>query len=244
MQIIEMKLSELRPYDNNPRNNDSAVGPVANSIKEFGFKVPIVVTSDGEIINGHTRYKAAKKLKLETVPVIIADDLTEEQIKAFRLADNKVGEFADWNEEKLQAELDELVMNMQQFGFEELDESIETEAEENPYTQKVQTPVYEPTGEDVKLSDLVDSSKTDELVRQIQIANLPPDIEAFLIQAAQRHLKFNYHNIAEYYANAPAEVQELFEDSALVIVDYDKAIENGYVKLNESLMAMIESEDS
>lgn len=78
MQIYDKPLGWLTPYKNNPRNNDEAVEPVANSISEFGFKVPIVATSDGEIINGHTRWKAAKKLKLKTVPVIIADDLTEE----------------------------------------------------------------------------------------------------------------------------------------------------------------------
>ena len=101
MQIYDKPLGWLTPYENNPRNNDEAVEPVANSISEFGFKVPIVATSDGEIINGHTRWKAAKKLKLKTVPVIIADDLTEEQVRAFRLADNKVAEIARWDIELL-----------------------------------------------------------------------------------------------------------------------------------------------
>ena len=129
MQIIEKELSWLRPYANNPRDNESAVEPVANSIKEFGFKVPIVATSDGEIINGHTRFKASKSLGLEKVPVIIADDLTDEQIKAFRLADNKTGEIADWNESLLikeLEELDDLDYDMGQFGFElDLDDADE-----------------------------------------------------------------------------------------------------------------------
>ncbi|MGT2800814.1 ParB N-terminal domain-containing protein [Streptococcus marmotae] len=123
MQIIEMNVDELRPYSKNPRKNDGAVDPVANSIEEFGFKVPIVATSDGEIINGHTRYKAAKKLKLETVPVIVADDLSEEQIKAFRLADNKVGEIATWDNVLLDIELDSIInLDMELFGFEEKEE--------------------------------------------------------------------------------------------------------------------------
>lgn len=88
-QMTELQLTDLHPYANNPRINDDAVRPVANSIKEFGFKVPIVANPDGEIINGHTRYKAAQLLGMQTVPVIIADDLTDEQVKAFRLADNK-----------------------------------------------------------------------------------------------------------------------------------------------------------
>ena len=129
MQIIEKELSWLKPYANNPRDNESAVEPVANSIKEFGFKVPIVATSDGEIINGHTRFKASKLLGLEKVPVIIADDLTDEQIKAFRLADNKTGEIADWNESLLikeLEELDDLDYDMGQFGFElDLDDADE-----------------------------------------------------------------------------------------------------------------------
>ena len=129
MQVIEKELSWLKPYANNPRDNESAVEPVANSIKEFGFKVPIVATSDGEIINGHTRFKASKLLGLEKVPVIIADDLTDEQIKAFRLADNKTGEIADWNESLLikeLEELDDLDYDMGQFGFElDLDDANE-----------------------------------------------------------------------------------------------------------------------
>ena len=100
-QMKELQLTDLHPYANNPRINDDAVRPVAKSIKEFGFKVPIVAKPDGEIINGHTRYKAAQFLGMQTVPVIIADDLTDEQVKAFRLADNKTSELADWDEEAL-----------------------------------------------------------------------------------------------------------------------------------------------
>lgn len=134
MRVIEKELSWLKPYANNPRDNESAVEPVAKSIKEFGFKVPIVATSDGEIINGHTRFKASKRLGLEKVPVIIADDLTDEQIKAFRLADNKVSEFSKWNEDKLRDELKQLEMDMAEFGFEftELTELLEEEKEQEP----------------------------------------------------------------------------------------------------------------
>ena len=126
MKIVDKPIEWLRPYENNPRNNEQAVEAVANSIKEFGFKVPIVATIDGEIVNGHTRFKAAKSLKLKTVPVLIADDLTEEQIKAFRLADNKTGELAEWNVELLYGELDELDgFDMTLFGFEDIDFSLD-----------------------------------------------------------------------------------------------------------------------
>lgn len=121
LKIIYKKINDLIPYANNPRNNDMAVGPVAKSIKEFGFKVPIIIDKDGEIVAGHTRLKAAKELKLEEVPCIIADDLTPEQVKAFRLADNKVGELAEWDFDLLDLELEELEnvnFDMEGFGFE------------------------------------------------------------------------------------------------------------------------------
>ena len=108
MQIYDKRLDEIKPYENNPRHNDNAVDAVANSIREFGFKVPIVVDSEGVIVAGHTRYKAAKKLGLKTVPCLVADDLTQEQVNAFRLADNKVGELATWDLDSLKVELDNI----------------------------------------------------------------------------------------------------------------------------------------
>ena len=118
MEIIEKKLNEIKPYENNLRKNDKAVEAVANSITEFGFKVPIVIDKDGVIVAGHTRYKAARKLGLKTIPCVIADDLSEEQIKAFRLADNKVGELAGWDFDLLDEELGNVTnVDMEQFGF-------------------------------------------------------------------------------------------------------------------------------
>lgn len=118
MEIQERSLADIRPYEKNPRRNDDAVQYVVESIKEFGFKVPIVIDRDGVIVAGHTRYKAAKELGMKTVPCIVADDLTDEQIKAFRLADNKVAEKAGWDFALLEQELDELLdFDMEAFGF-------------------------------------------------------------------------------------------------------------------------------
>lgn len=117
LKITEKKTTDLIPYENNPRHNDEAVEYVKNSIKQFGFKVPIILDKDNVIIAGHTRLKAAKELGMETVPCIMADDLTPEQVKAFRLADNKVSEIADWNFEKLKEELDSIELDMGEFGF-------------------------------------------------------------------------------------------------------------------------------
>ena len=114
-----MNIELLIPYENNPRNNDKAVEAVAKSIKEFGFKVPIIIDKNNVIVAGHTRLKAAKKLGLKDVPVIVADDLTDDQIKAFRLADNKVGEIATWNDELLLEELKQIDFDMTMFNFEE-----------------------------------------------------------------------------------------------------------------------------
>ena len=126
MQITRKNVSELKEYENNPRENNHAVEAVANSIREFGFKVPIIVDENNIIIAGHTRYKAAISLGLEEVPCIVASDLTPEQVKAFRLADNKVGELATWDLEKLRLELENIEgLDMSLFGFE-----IEDEPEE------------------------------------------------------------------------------------------------------------------
>lgn len=121
MDIIEMKLNDLHPYENNPRYNDDAVEAVASSIKQFGFKVPIIIDKNNVIVTGHTRYKAAKQLGLEKVPCIKADDLTDQQIKAFRLADNKVSEIATWDMGKLNLELEEIEdIDMSDFGFDDI----------------------------------------------------------------------------------------------------------------------------
>ena len=141
MEIINMKTWDLIPYENNPRNNDEAVEYVANSIREFGFKVPIVVDKDNVIVAGHTRLKAAQLLGLEEVPVVVAVDLTPEQVKAFRLADNKTGELAEWDFGLLNLELDEIAdIDMTGFGFEIKDHYTEDAPEEfKEYGEETET---------------------------------------------------------------------------------------------------------
>lgn len=147
MNIVMKKTSELIEYENNPRNNEAAIDAVAKSIEEFGFKVPIVITKENVIIAGHTRLKASLKLGLATVPCIVADDLTEGQIKAFRLADNKTAELASWDFTKLESELESIEMDMSVFGFEDLESKVPDNATdddfdpteeltETPYTKK------------------------------------------------------------------------------------------------------------
>lgn len=134
LEIKDIKVCDLKEYENNPRHNDNAVESVAESIKQYGFKVPIILDRNGVIVAGHTRKRAAELLGLETVPCYIAADLTPEQVKAYRLADNKTGELATWDFEKLEQELAELTafdVDMSQFGFDEavFDDGFSTDFE-------------------------------------------------------------------------------------------------------------------
>ena len=252
MNIVNLKVEELIPYINNPRNNNDAVDKVAASIKEFGFKVPIVIDKDNVVVTGHTRLLASKKLGLQEVPCVIADDLSPAQIKAFRIADNKVSEYAQWDEDMLKVELEELEeMNFDldsvSIDFSDFDMALDLEdteegqeQEENIYTKEINIPQYEITGECPKLEELVNEEKTKSLIERIEKSDIPNDIKEFLIKASYRHLAFNYQNVAEYYAHADKEVQELMEESALVIIDYNDAIRNGYVQIKKAIDSIVE----
>lgn len=244
IEITMRKIEELTPYENNPRNNDMAVDAVAESIKQFGFKNPVIIDKDGVIVAGHTRYKAAKKLGITDIPCISANDLSDEQIKAFRLADNKTAELAEWDEDLLGKEMSGIInIDMSQFGFSVGEDELGEKVQDDKYTLKVNIPQYEITGDCPELSDMLDSSKADELIEEINSTeNIPSDVKEFLIQAARRHNVFNYRNIAEYYAHAEPEVQKLFEKSALVIIDVNDAIANGYVQLTSDIENIMEGE--
>lgn len=239
MDILQMKVEELIPYENNPRKNDAAVDKVALSISAFGFKVPIVIDKDNVIVTGHTRLKAAKKIGLTEVPCIRADDLTDDQIKAFRLADNKVAEFSEWDEEKLLKELEALnEVDMSIYGFEFPDDE-DGEDEDDTYSKDTNIPQYEIQGEKPDISELVNEDKTKELLEEIENSDLSFEEKDFLRKAAQRHLVFNYKKVAEFYAAASETMQELMEKSALVIIDYNDAIANGYTTLSERVQKLL-----
>ena len=241
MKVVDMNPAELIPYAKNAKQHPPAqVDKIANSIKRFGWTGnPIVVDRNKVVIIGHGRLMAAKQLGLDKVPVVFADDMSEADVKAYRLADNKTNE-SEWIESFLSEELAELDiagLDMTQFGFESVGDLDEIA---NPYTGKVNIPQYEPTGENPSIDLLVDKEKTAELMREIDESSLPDDEKSFLRLAAQRHLAFNYKKVAEYYANASEEMQELMEKSALVIIDYDDAIANGYTRLNNDVREMFD----
>lgn len=130
MQIEMLKVKDLIPYERNPRNNKDAVDVVANSIKEFGFKNPIIIDKDNVIVAGHTRLLAAKKLKIKEVPCVRADDLTDEQVKAFRIADNSTAQVAEWDFDLLKFEIEDLPeFDFADFGLEF--ETVEDEEKES-----------------------------------------------------------------------------------------------------------------
>ncbi|HIA00783.1 MAG TPA: hypothetical protein EYN66_02535 [Myxococcales bacterium] len=228
--------SKLTPWRDNPRKNDHAVDAVVDSIKRFGFASPIIARMDGEVIAGHTRLKAALKLGLDRVPVRYMD-LDPADAKLLALADNRVGEIADWDDDMLADVLAELAddgATLAGLGWsdDELAGIIGMEIDgEEAYTAKVESPIYEMKGDRPDESELFSQERTDSLTEQIESADIDDDSKRFLIAAAQRHTVFQYDKIAEYYAHAPASVQRLMEDSALVIIDFDRAIELGFVKL-------------
>lgn len=244
MKIVNLKIDQIKPYEKNPRHNSEAVPHVARSIKEFGFQQPLVLDENHVVIVGHTRLLAAKSLGLKEVPCTIAK-MTPEKAKAYRLMDNRTHERATWDNVLL---IDE-ILDLKEFyspeflDFTSLFETVEEpkndgkddDGEESKYTDKIESPVYKITGELPSLADLCDSQKQQSLLETIQKSDVPTEIKSFLTLASYRHIKFNYQNIAEYYAHADKETQDLMEKSALVIIDYNKSIEYGYQKLCKDL---------
>ena len=241
--LEQIKVNLLIPYARNAKKHDiEQVSKIAGSIREFGFNNPILIDGELGIIAGHGRVLAAQKLGLESVPCLRLLHLSETQKRAYILADNKLAELGGgWDEEMLGLELEELReqnFDLSIVGFEnDLMESGLNLGDK--YTAKIESPVYEMKGENPEVETLVDCAAAKKLEEEIKASeNISSKDKAFLILAAQRHLIFNYENIAEFYAHANKSTQHLMEKSALVIIDYDKAIEYGFVKFSESLDAI------
>jgi ParB-like nuclease domain len=245
LKITYKKTADLLPYANNSRtHSDEQIEQLARSIKEFGFTNPVLLDGQNGIIAGHGRVMAAEKLGEAEVPTIELSHLSKEQKRAYVIADNKLALNAGWDEQMLAfelGELKELGFDMSLLGFEQQElgsifgrDDAETE-ELREYSKKIDTPIYSPKGDKPELSSLIDNSKAKALVAKIKESNVTDADKAFLMQAAFRHMVFDYHSIAEYYCHASKEMQELMEDSALVIIDFDKAIEGGYVAMSSRL---------
>lgn len=242
-EIVTLKLTDIVPYERNPRKNDAAVDDVAESIRQVGYRQRIIVDENNVILAGHTRWKALKKLGWKEAEVQRELDMTEEQKRKYRILDNKTAEKSDWDFELLDWELADLDWEGYDFGFEFPNEVEEKERQESIYTDAINIPQYVPTGDCPSVNDMLDKSKYLELSDHIKKADINDDIKDFLLLAAARHLVFSYKNIANFYAHQPAEIQRLMEESALVIIDVNDAIANGYAELKQTIDEMIEEDD-
>lgn len=241
MRIKLRSPAELKAYENNAKkHSNKQIDKLEASIRDLGFTNPILIDENDVIIAGHGRQQASMNLGLNKVPTITLDWLDEDQKKALRLADNRLGEVGvEWDMDLVQRELATLAEDMADLtGFKMEDIEIKDEK----YTRKIEPPIYEITGEIPALSDLINTTKTDLLIEQIVDTDLPDEIKHFMVHAAYRHTVFNFSLIAEYYAHASPEVQELMEESALVIIDFDKAVDRGFVKLTKKFAKQFEAE--
>jgi hypothetical protein len=241
MELV--KISKVKPNETNPRFiKDSKFKKLVKSIKEFPEMLklrPIVVNKDMVVLGGNMRLKACKEAGLKDVWILKADNLTEEQQKEFIVKDN-VG-FGEWDWDILANDWD--IKELEDWGLDGFPFDIDAdEKNEDDYSKKIEVPKYEPKGEKPETVELFDKEKADDFIEKIKASGISKEEKAFLFMAAYRHTKFNYKNIAEYYAHANKEMQGLMEDSALVIIDFDKAIENGYVKLSEDIANQYKTE--
>lgn len=249
---------QLVPYARNARKHEPwQVAQIAASIKEFGFTNPVLIDETGEIVAGHGRVMAALKLELPEVPCIVLGHLTKTQRKAYVLADNQLALNSSWDMGLLSVELDELKLDgfdLDVLGFpQDIDEVIASsigslessdnkEDAENIYTSKIEAPIYEIKGEKPEIKDLIDTSKMTQLIKEIEGSSISKEEKEFLKFASYRHNVFNYENIAEFYAHADPELKDLMEKSALVIIDYKKAIENGFVQMSKVIADIFDTE--
>jgi hypothetical protein len=232
MELV--KISKVIPNENNPRFiKDSKFKKLVKSIKEFPEMLklrPIVVNKDMVVLGGNMRLKACKEAGLKEVYILKADELTKEQEQEFIVKDN-VG-FGEWDWDSLANEWE--LKELEDWGLDGFPFDAE-DTEEDKYTRKIEAPTYKPNNEKPNINDLTDDAKYKELITDINNSTLDETEKKFLIKSAQRHIVFDYSKIADYYANSNKEVQDLMERSALIIIDFDKAIESGYVKLTNDI---------
>jgi hypothetical protein len=247
LKIVYLKIGDVKPYErNNKKHSQNQVDKLVKIIQAGKFDVPIVVDANNVIIKGHCRLLACKKLKMKEVPCIIRADTSEIQNKTDRIADNKSGELAETDMENLKLEMADLQLegiDVELTGYDSWDFSGDNTEGNEPvkpdldnYTKKIKSPVYEPKQEKKPaIKELFDTTKTDKLLAEINLSKLPEAEKNFLRFAAYRHVVFNYENIAEYYSHSEKEAQNLIENSAMVIIDFNKAIENGFVVLSQEI---------
>ena len=237
----QVKISKVKGNPSNPRiiKNDK-FKKLVKSIQEFPEMLklrPIIVDEDFMVLGGNMRLRASKDAGLKEVWIEVAEGFTDEQKKEFIVKDN-VG-FGEWEWDILANEWDSV--QLAEWGLDVWENQDDAIAEEDDtYTRKIVAPTYDPKNEKPLIDDLFDTKKADELIHKIKQADLTEEELMFLSHCALRHTVYDYSKIADFYAHSSKEIQELMEDSALVIIDFDKAIENGYVKLTKDIAAAYE----
>lgn len=234
-----MNIKDIKSNPNNPRIiKDEKFEKLKKSIKEFPKMMalrPMVINQDNIVLGGNMRLKALKELGYTELPdewVKRAEDLTDEEARRFIIADNVGFGEHDWDLLANEWDAEELAdWGLEGFPFEDIQENNL----DNEYTKKIESPNYEPKEDKPEIVDLYNIEKYTELINKIEYSNIEEDIKEFLKVTASRHIVFNYSNIADFYSHSNKEVQEIMEDLALVIIDFNKAIENGYVELTETI---------
>lgn len=243
---MKVKVNELKENPNNPRFiRDSKFEQLVKSIREFPEMLSVrklVVNKDYVVLGGNMRLKAIKEAGVKEVDIEVVD-WSEEKEKEFIIKDN-LG-YGEWDFEMLANEWE--VESLTEWGLDIPgltlpDITEELEKEDSPYSEKILTPIYEPSDEKPKVESLYDSEKYNKLVEEINSANLSKEEKEFLLLSASRHIVFNYSKIADFYSHSSEEAQSLMEKSALVIIDSEKAIENGFVRLSKQLEEIIDNE--
>jgi hypothetical protein len=243
--VARVDLSTLRENPNNPQKVvESEFECLRDSMRRlhrFLKDRPMLVEADGMVKCGNKRLRALKANGVRFVPaeyVRIFSDYTPEEVAEFILQDNL--HRGVWDAEKLLAQYDADTLRALGSEFDDLIAEFESRRgdEDFEYSSKIEAPHYNITGENPAVDELYDTEKADELAREVDAANVPKKVKAFLKAAAMRHVVFNFRNIAEYYAHADAKVQRLMEKSALVIIDFEDAIRNGFVIVSEKMDAL------
>jgi hypothetical protein len=237
----QVKIYKIKGNPNNPRiiKNDK-FKKLVKSIKEFPEMLklrPIVVDENYMVLGGNMRLKASQDAGLKEVWVEVAEGLSEEQKDEFIVKDNV--NFGEWDYDLLSNDFNS--KQLVEWGL-DVWENQDDIIEEEILSRNIKAPSYEIQEFKPELSDLINEDKTKKLIDKIKSSNISKEEKEFLIKAAYRHNVFNYQKIADYYAHSNKEVQKLMEDSALVIIDLDKAIENGFVQLTETVKELF-SED-
>jgi hypothetical protein len=252
MKYETVKVADLSNDPANARKHgEKNIATIVASLRRFGQQKPIVVDSSGVVRAGNGTLEAARQLGWDTIE-IQRTELTSSDAIAYAIADNRTSELAEWDDDILAAQLqgllteDEELLDAAGFTEDELKGLQDAEGgagsvPDDTYTAKIVAPIYEPKGECPAVAELFDNAKTLQLMADIKAAKLPKDVTEFLTLAAERHTAFHFRNIAEFYCHADEKVQDLMERSGLVIIDFDKAIEYGFVHMTDRLCQLADA---